>query len=40
MKINNQMRKKMNNNTKFNELEFLDKDNDKRNEKNYIFVFH
>ena len=40
MKINNQIRKKMNNNIKFNKLEFLDKNNNERNKRNYIFIFH
>ena len=39
-KINNQMKEKINNSTKFNELEFLDENNDKRDKRNHILVFH
>ena len=40
MKINNRIKKRMNNSAKFDELEFLDKNNDKEDEKDHILVFH
>ena len=40
MKINNRVKKKMNNSAKFNELEFLDENNDEGDEKDHMLVFH
>ena len=40
MKINNRVERKVNNNAKFDRLEFLDENNDKGNERDHILVFH
>ena len=39
-KINNRMRERVNNSAKFDELEFLDENNDKRDERDHMLVFH
>ena len=40
MKINNRMRERMNNNAKFDELEFLDKNNDEKDKRDHMLIFH